>query len=403
MGTQQPGILDDAQRLAAVEQARAIGDSTAQRLDALVRLARTLLDVPVAAVNLVGREDVRPLAVDGEDPWRVARDEGPCSLVVRDGREIVVDDAKQDPRLRDLAPVAGDPHLRFYAARPIRPSGHTIGTLCLWGREPRTLSTGDRRMFEDLTSWIETQLEVESGVEEAREVQAKLLPSRPPAIEGLSVAGRCLPTRAIGGDLYDWRLVQREQEELLQVGVVDVMGKGLSAAVTAAGLRAVLRGTARFSTLDDMLVRLSESLLTEAEDLDDGLDPILATLFSARLHPDGRVWWVDAGHGLACILSRSGSVRILSSGEPALGVDQDVAWTVHEDRLGADDVLLIVSDGVVGPFSDLQAQSPQLASLWRDVDGPAALVDRVVDLGLLSSGGSHVDDITVLAVARRAP
>ncbi len=49
--------------------------------------------------------------------------------------------------------------MRFYAGRPLAtPGGAKLGTLCLIGREPRTLSDADRLTLEDLAGWAEREI-----------------------------------------------------------------------------------------------------------------------------------------------------------------------------------------------------------------------------------------------------
>ena len=405
MGQQVQDALDGEQRLRAVDRVWSSDRHTRERLDTIVRLARTLFDVPVAAVNLVGRDDVRPVASDGLDARALAREEAPCALVVRDDDELVVEDASAHPRLRDLATVSGDPHLRFYAALPIRPLGQTVGTLCMWSTEPRGLSPRDREIFQDLAAWAETEIELDQDASEAREVQRRLLPSAAPDVPGIGIGGRCVPARSIGGDLYDWRVVERPGETSVQVALADVMGKGLPAAITAAGLRAVLRGTARFNSLEAMMLRLSESLLDDPHEesvvaASPSTGPVFATLFAARVHEGGAFEWIDAGHGWACVVDPSGGFRELTAGELPLGIEAASSWTARRDRLEPGEALLVVSDGVLGEHPDLASLAGRLSTLCASSTTAQALVDGIVDLGVLSHGGRPHDDVTALAVVR---
>ena len=76
-------------------------------------------------------------------------------------------------------------------------------------------------------------------VEIAREVQQRLFPQSLPAIAGVSLAGMCRPALEVGGDYYD--LIELEGG-LLGFAVGDVSGKGISASLIMASLRASLRG-----------------------------------------------------------------------------------------------------------------------------------------------------------------
>ena len=75
-------------------------------------------------------------------------------------------------------------------------------------------------------------------LEIAREVQAKLLPQRVPAIESLDYAGTCIQARQVGGDYYDFLYLGPGRLGLV---LADVSGKGISAALLMASLQASLR------------------------------------------------------------------------------------------------------------------------------------------------------------------
>jgi sigma-B regulation protein RsbU (phosphoserine phosphatase) len=71
----------------------------------------------------------------------------------------------------------------------------------------------------------------------AREIQTSLLPDRPPAVDGLTIADLCVPAREVGGDYYDFFELGPRQ---LGVLVADVSGKGTSAALYMAELKGLM-------------------------------------------------------------------------------------------------------------------------------------------------------------------
>ncbi|MGA8529826.1 MAG: SpoIIE family protein phosphatase, partial [Acidobacteriaceae bacterium] len=85
---------------------------------------------------------------------------------------------------------------------------------------------------------------VNREMEIAREVQERLFPQQMPVLAGASVAGACRPALGVGGDYYD---VISLEDGRIGLAVGDVSGKGISAALLMASLRASLRGV----TLDN--------------------------------------------------------------------------------------------------------------------------------------------------------
>ena len=85
---------------------------------------------------------------------------------------------------------------------------------------------------------------VNREMEIAREVQERLFPQQMPVLPGATLAGHCRPALGVGGDYYD---VFDLGEGRTGLAVGDVSGKGISAALLMASLRASLRGV----TLDN--------------------------------------------------------------------------------------------------------------------------------------------------------
>jgi len=69
-----------------------------------------------------------------------------CDVALPEGSQLVVPDAREDPRFQTNPWVTGQlGSIRFYAASPLRaPGGQLLGTLCAFDAEPRTL-TDDQR------------------------------------------------------------------------------------------------------------------------------------------------------------------------------------------------------------------------------------------------------------------
>ena len=76
-------------------------------------------------------------------------------------------------------------------------------------------------------------------IEIAREVQQRLFPQSMPHMPGVDLGGMCRPASEVGGDYYD--LIAMDDGHL-GFAIGDVSGKGISAALIMASLRASLRG-----------------------------------------------------------------------------------------------------------------------------------------------------------------
>lgn len=381
---------DEPSRLAALDALGLMEEEQDERLQRVVRLAKSLFDVPTVAVNLVDRDRLWAAASEGLAEREIPRKDTFCSVAIEGEGQLVVPDAARDRRFADAPFVTGEGGIRFYAGQPLKFAGERVGTLCLMADQPRELSAEESRALRDLGSWLEQEMAYDATQHEAREVQRRLLPGRRPEVAEFDLAARCLPARDVGGDFYDWSV----DDAALHLLLADVMGKGLSAAVVAAGLRAVLRSRRR-TTAD-----LGEAVTWAATGMEEDLEESgrFVTLVAAQLdRATGAVCYVDAGHGAAMVLSPTG-VRRLPSDDLPIGVLPGDRWTAREEQLAPGETLVLASDGVIDAYDSPEEAYADLDRLARTGADPTTLVDRLCD----RAGYGQPDDLTVVAARRRS-
>lgn len=383
--------LDDPARLAAVQQIEAFGAEHQPRFDRVVRMARRVFDVPVVAINVI--DDQRQMSVANVGLHSSERPvaESICAAAVVTEKPLVLTDASLDPDFADHPAVTADHPVVFYAGHPLWAGGQVVGTLCLADSEPRQMSAAEDRMLADLAAWVEHELLADQDQADAHEVQRRLLPRRDISVPGLTVAARCTPARRVPGDFYDWQ----ELDDTVQVVLADVMGKGMTAAVLAAGIRALLRGTSPFKDLASSVTRAAHD---SQDDLDDA--ETFVTMFACRVDPKtGAVEYLDAGHGLAVVLSPDSPVRRLRAGGLPLGALPGDRWETSSTHLEPGETLLIVSDGILDAFPDAEAALRAAADLAAFTTDPETVVRLVTDRAL---DAAVTDDISVVALCRES-
>jgi len=178
-------------------------------------------------------------------------------------------------------------------------------------------------------------------VEIAREVQQRLFPQGIPEIEGASLAGSCRPVSGVGGDYYD--LIGLEGGKL-GIAIGDVSGKGISAALIMATLRASLRSL----ILDDSgnLARMMQKLnrlLYEAS-----TSSRYATFFFATFDPETReLRYVNAGHNPPLLVKgATGELRRLDACGPVVGLLPSLDYEEKSITLEPGDLLIAYTDGI---------------------------------------------------------
>ncbi len=365
-----------------------------ERYDRVVRLAQEIFGVKAAAVNLVDADRQWTKAEVGLDgAGNCARDQSFCTYTIQRPEALVVEDAAEDARFRANPFVVGEPHIRFYAGHPLRaPGGERVGTLCLTDPVPRNLDGRERRILAEMAGWVERELAAQHEIDRAGQIQQALMPHTAPDLPGYELAARCTPARELGGDFYDWYLL----DEQLQLHVADVMGKGIPAALVAASVRAVLHGASRYNEQQETINRVGTAVEKMLADTDT-----FVTVFSARLHPaTGTVSYVDAGHGLAVIFDLHGGCRRLVSSGPPLGAVPGITWGAHQELLAPGETLLVVSDGFLDYFPDIPAALAKAAEAARTSATARELVARLTAYALAHG---LEDDATALVLRRCAP
>ncbi len=381
----------EASRVRALHDLNVLDTPREERFDRIVRLARTMFEVPMAAVNLVDAHRQWTKAEAGLPGLEnTAADDSMCRYTVQQTDALVVPDTTTDPRFRTNRFVTDGTGIRFYAGQPLHaPGGEAVGSLCLFDTRPRTLTAREQEMLAEMGRWVETELAHQAELDRAAEVQQVLMPHTTPALAGYQLAGRCLPTHSIGGDFYTWHTLP---DGNLQIHVADVMGKGIPAALIAATVRAMLIGAAQYNDQHETLHRAAAASWEMLNDT-----RAFVTAFSARLHPaTGRVEYVDAGHGLAFVLSAGGYRRLEHSGPP-LGIFPDSTWQTRTTILAPGETLVVASDGFLDFFPTLEetlahARRAQLHRLSAE-----RLVERAT---AFARAQGHPDDVTVLALRR---
>lgn len=382
--------LDEAARLRALDALQVLDTPREARYDRLVELVKELFDVPVAAVTLVDEERLWTKAITGMPAHQLPRGDSVCTWTIERDAAFVVPDLKADDRFNAL-PGLMSTGLRFYAGQPLHSGEHRVGSLCVMGYEEREMSDSEVRLLRVLADWVEAELATENEMHRAALLQRALRPRSVVQVSGFEVAGHCVTARHVGGDFYDWFMARGS----LHIFAGDVMGKGIGAALIASSVRAVLRGAARFISVDEAFNRTAYDL-----DQDLGDTNTFVTAFGACIDPvTGRGQYVDAGHGLAVVIDAEGVPRRLTSGGLPIGAISGDRWEARDLFLDRGDVLVVVSDGILDFFESPAAALEALTELGDLHLSAQEMVDRITQFAEQSG---PVDDVTVVIVKRTA-
>jgi len=381
----------------------------------LSELFEVIMDLSMDAVT-AGRGVLMTLE-DGELHMRVARGEGfRISSTVRDRvikkkESLLVRDAMLDHALKAQMSIV-EQKVRSMIAVPLQTNDRVIGLIYVdsptaireFSREDLNLLTvmanvaAIRIEHARLAEVEEAERQMAKDMEQAALIQARLLPAKAPAVQGLGIAGKTAACRTVGGDYYDYLTFPDGRIAML---VGDVAGKGMPASLLMSSLQARVQ----------VLFEDGENLAHKIERLNKSTcqncpDNRFITFFMTVIDPaSGELVYVNAGHNPPLVVRRTGGFEVLKGGGMILGILPMAKYQEARAKLEQGDVLVLFSDGVTeatdpGGQEFGEERLAQIAESLRDRSA-SEMVDEI-DKAVIGfyEGAPAADDITVV-VARR--
>ncbi len=199
----------------------------------------------------------------------------------------------------------------------------------------------------------------------AAEIQQGLMAVQLPQMTFASVQARSLACKAVGGDFFD----ALSQGDALSVALVDVSGKGISAAILASTLQGMLYVQLQAGRpLREIAAATNEYLCHK----DVGK---YATMLLLRLHSEGRVEYMNCGH-VQPRLCIGGKISQLTVASPPVGLLQSFTYEEGALTVPPGSRFILVSDGFTeaedaeGNF--FGEERLEVVSLCGDIDGMLA-------------------------------
>ncbi len=156
-----PLPANERKRLEVLWEYEVLDTPPEETFDELVALAATICEAPIALISLIDEKRQWFKSKVGITVAETSRDISFCAHAILQSDVMVVPDAMADARFSSSPLVTAEPHIRFYAGAPlITPDGHALGTLCVIGREPRTLTVEQRQALGILSRHVMMQLEL---------------------------------------------------------------------------------------------------------------------------------------------------------------------------------------------------------------------------------------------------
>jgi phosphoserine phosphatase RsbU/P len=240
------------------------------------------------------------------------------------------------------------------------------------------------------------RMDAEYDQRAAQRIQARLLPSRLPALRGLDLAAHYSPFRQVGGDYYD--AVALDDARVL-VTVADVSGKGTAAALLTANVQALLHFSRERETRLDVIADAINRHLVRHTESSRFVTMVIAVV-DLR---EGRLSYVNAGHNPPIGIDGEGRpLRLDATGLP-LGMMDGRPYTTGEVELTPGTRFLFYTDGLTEQRNgrdEMFGDDRALAALRSTARGTASdLIAATVDaVTRFARGADAEDDMTLLAL-----
>ncbi len=333
--------------------------------------------------------------------------------VLKQGASVLTSDAQQDPRFQEhrsimlgglrsvmAVPIAVENRVSglIYVDNPFHTNRFTERDLQLL-----TLIAGVAAIRVENMRLLEVQNEQRRLANElavASEIQLRLHPATPPAIEGYDMIGVSFPCYEVGGDYYDF-IEKRDGRCVIALG--DVSGKGTGAALLMSSVHAAVRAhtTTRLSACE-VVTEINQYIY------DNTPANRYVTMFYSELDPrTHQLTYINAGHNPPLLVRTTGEVTRLDIGGFPVGITPFGEYREGWAELEAGDVLVIYSDGASESLNEAEeefGEARMIEIVQKHRHRTAAGIRDRIDEALTKFVGNAetVDDLTLVIVKRKS-
>lgn len=262
---------------------------------------------------------------------------------------------------------------------------NSVGTLAI-------ISLENKRLFQEA---LEKQ-KLEEELEIAKGIQRNLLPKEMPLLNNFQISAMSISSKQVGGDYYD---IIKTKDGRYFIGIGDVSGKGVPAALLMANLQAFLKSITKQGYDIAASTQIINDLVSE-----NTTDGRFITFFWLLLDDQKKeMTYVNAGHNPP-LLIRDKKITYLDRGGMLLGVMKTfIPYESETVQLQKDDILVMFTDGVTEAknrsdeeYSDKKLEDLLTQKTFSSSEEIMGEVKKSIDEFV--GGESQSDDITLIVL-----
>ena len=237
---------------------------------------------------------------------------------------------------------------------------------------------------------------VDQELKFARVIQLSAMPRVFPERADFEVFAVIDPAREVGGDFYDFFMVDEDHAALV---IADVSGKGIPAAMFMMKAKTLIKNRAMQGDSPEAILDWVNRQLCEDNEAEYFVTVWLAILELST----GKGIAANAGHEHPALRRRDGAYELVRyRHSPAVALEEDIRFREHSFELDPGDSLFVYTDGVTEAHNRgnrLFGTDRMLAALNRDPGAsPEALLRTVgQEIDAFEEGAPAFDDVTMLA------
>lgn len=255
--------------------------------------------------------------------------------------------------------------------------------------------------IKELTETTAQKASIESELDVARKIQMSMLPMNWPAFperDDLDIYAVLAPAKAVGGDLYDFRL--RDGKLFFCIG--DVSGKGIPASLVMTEISSMFR---TLSAAEDSPARIMYSINSSMAARNSSL--MFVTLFVGVLDlSTSKLRYTNAGHNSPVIISGGKPRMVEADSNIAVGIMPDWDYSLQEIELSSGSVLFLYTDGLTeasrsdGEMFREEGMMEKLAAIDKNSSAESLINEMLEAVNEFVEDSEQSDDLTILAIKK---
>jgi sigma-B regulation protein RsbU (phosphoserine phosphatase) len=248
---------------------------------------------------------------------------------------------------------------------------------------------------------IELSIEKEKMEKElslAAQIQKDFLPKETPKCTGFDISGYMTPCYQVGGDYYDYIPIGSDR---LGVTIADVSGKGVSASLLMASLRASLHSEVHLHyDIEKMAAKLNDFIHRSSS-----INSFITFFFCELNMKSGELKFINAGHNPPIVMDKKGKIIRLESSGLCLGMFPDVEYKAQKIAMNPGDTALLFTDGITESRNKENKEFEEeklIKILKKNSKLPSReLIKEIQDeVETFTAGTEQMDDMTVVAIKK---